>query len=138
MPVSARPRHAYQPPRKDPIEEVFTFHQELVNLHNAGISVAKLALDFVRSGGQCNTASLLELLRGLDYHVQQFKVEIDKLAIELKQTNDHIYGVDRTIKALELGMRYQNLIGLWTEQTLGVISSIQTIISVPQQGAVHV
>ena len=35
-------------------------------------------------------------------------------------------------------MRYQNLIGLWTEQTLGVISSIQTIISVPQQGVVHV
>ena len=81
---------------------------------------------------------MLELLRGLDYHVQQFKVEIDKLTIELKQTNDHIYGVDRTTKALELGMRYQNLIGLWTEQTLGVISSIQTIISVPQQGAVHV
>ena len=138
MPTSTKPRRPYQPPRKDPFEEVILFHHELVNLHNAGINVAKLALNFVRSGGQCNTASLLELLRGLDYHVQQFKVEIDKLAAEVKDANDHIYGVDRTAKALDLGMRYQNLIGLWTEQTLGVISSIQTIISTPQQGVMNV
>ena len=62
MPVSSAPRHPYRPQRQDPIQEVVLFHQEVVKLHNAGIHIAKLALDFVRAGGQCDRQILLNNL----------------------------------------------------------------------------
>ena len=135
MPRSERPRRKYVPPMQDPMQEVLVFHQELVQLHNNGIQVAGMAVNFVRNGGICDRNNLLQLLNVLNTHVQQFKLDLDQMAVAYQEAS-HINGNDRHAKALELGMRYQEMIGIWTENVLPIISTIQSVINFNQQGVV--
>ena len=138
MPRSERPRRPYRPPYQDPLQEVMIFHQEIVRLHNNGISIASMALNYVKQGGICDRQQLLAMMQNLNTHVQVFKSDIDKLGADLNQTNSHINGNDRHAKALELGMQYQNLIGIWSENVLPLIAAIQSVIQPPMQGVVNV